>query len=48
VFDGVSIGAKGREIFERVLAVASGERSKSESLGYDEAEFAPWQPGATM
>jgi len=48
VLDGVSIEEKGREIFERVLAVASGERSKSESLGYGEAEFAPWQIGATM
>jgi altronate hydrolase len=48
VLDGVSIEEKGREIFERILAVASGERSKSESLGYGEAEFAPWQIGATM
>ena len=48
VLDGVSIQEKGREIFERILAVASGERSKSESLGYGEAEFAPWQIGATM
>ena len=48
VLDGVSIADKGREIFERVLAVASGERTKSEALGYGEAEFAPWQIGATM
>ena len=48
VLDGVSIEDKGREIFERVLRVASGERSKSETLGYGDAEFAPWQIGATM
>src|SRR5271163_4203923 len=48
VLDGVTIEEKGREIFARILAVASGERSKSESLGYGEAEFAPWQIGATM
>jgi altronate hydrolase len=48
VLDGVSIADKGREIFEKVLAVASGERTKSEALGYGEAEFAPWQIGATM
>ena len=48
VLDGVSIEDKGRQIFDRVLSVASGERSKSESLGYGEAEFAPWQIGATM
>jgi altronate hydrolase len=48
VLDGISIEAKGREIFERVLAVASGEKSKSEELGYGDAEFVPWQIGATM
>jgi altronate hydrolase len=48
VLDGVSIADKGREIFGRILAVASGERTKSEALGYGEAEFTPWQIGATM
>ena len=48
VLDGVSIEDKGRQIFDRVLSVASGERSKSETLGYGDAEFAPWQIGATM
>jgi altronate hydrolase len=44
----VSVEAKGRETFSRVLAVASGEKSKSEELGYGDAEFVPWQIGATM
>ncbi len=48
VLDGVSLEAKGQEIFDRVLAVASGEPSKSEALGYGDAEFVPWQIGATM
>jgi len=48
VLDGVTIEDKGREIFAKVLKVASGERSKSEELGYGDAEFAPWQIGATM
>jgi altronate hydrolase len=48
IVDGVTIEAKGQEIFEKVLRVASGERSKSEELGYGDAEFAPWQIGATM
>jgi altronate hydrolase len=48
ILDGVSIEDKGREIFEKVLAVASGEKSKSEALGYGDAEFVPWQVGATM
>ena len=48
VLDGVTIAEKGREIFDRILAVASGEPSKSEALGYGDAEFVPWQIGATM
>jgi altronate hydrolase len=31
-----------------IVRVASGERSKSEQLGYGGAEFVPWQIGATM
>jgi altronate hydrolase len=48
ILDGVSIEEKGKEIFAEVLAVASGKRSKSEDLGYGDAEFVPWQIGATM
>ena len=48
VLDGVELQDKGREIFAKVLAVASGERSKSEELGYGDNEFVPWQIGATM
>ncbi len=48
VLDGVTIDEKGREIFDKILAVASGEQTKSETLGYGEAEFTPWQIGATM
>lgn len=48
VLDGVSIQAKGREIFEKVLAVASGAHTKSEDLGYGDLEFVPWQIGAVM
>ncbi len=48
VLDGVSIEAKGQEIFDAVLRVASGEHTKSEALGYGDAEFAPWQIGAVM
>jgi altronate hydrolase len=48
VMDGVTIEQKGREIFDKILAVASGERSKSEALGYGDAEFVPWQLGAVL
>jgi altronate hydrolase len=48
VLDGVSLQMKGEEIFEKILKVASGEKSKSELLGYGDNEFVPWQIGATM
>ena len=48
VLDGVSIEEKGQEIFARLLEVASGSRTKSELLGYGDAEFVPWKIGATM
>ncbi len=48
VLEGTSIEDKGREIFETILAVASGQPSKSEALGYGDNEFVPWQIGATM
>ena len=38
----------GREIFERVLAVASGEPTKSEALGLGDEEFVPWNVGPTL
>ncbi|MEM7427788.1 MAG: altronate dehydratase family protein [Pseudomonadota bacterium] len=43
-----TVEEKGREILTRFLAVASGERSKSEALGLGDNEFVPWQIGATM
>jgi altronate hydrolase len=48
VLEGVSIEDKGKEIFAKILKVASGEHSKSEELGYGSNEFVPWQVGATM
>lgn len=43
-----SVQEMGEVIFERILAVASGERSKSEQLGFGDNEFIPWQIGAVM
>jgi altronate hydrolase len=48
ILDGVSIEAKGQEIFDKVLKVASGAHTKSEDLGYGDLEFVPWQIGAVM
>ena len=38
----------GQRIFERILQVASGERTKSEQLDAGSNEFAPWPIGATV
>ena len=46
--EGRTISEKGTEILEKVLAVASGEKSKSEKLGLGDNEFVPWQVGAVM
>ena len=49
VLDGdESVQACGQRIFELMLRVASGERTKSEGFDFGAAEFAPWQMGATM
>ena len=49
IIDGTSsVAEMGQRIFERVLATASGERSKSEQHGYGQNEFVPWQVGAVM
>ncbi|MDX2052409.1 MAG: altronate dehydratase family protein [Polyangiaceae bacterium] len=45
---GATIASKGQEIFELILRVASGEKSKSELLGIGDQEFVPWQIGAVM
>jgi altronate hydrolase len=43
-----TVAEKGEEILDYLLAVASGQRSKSEVLGYGGSEFVPWIIGATM
>lgn len=49
ILDGeYSIEECGQLIFEKILAIASGEPSKSEALGYGDNEFAPWQMGAVV
>jgi altronate hydrolase len=46
--DGRSVQEVGREIYDMVLRVASGEASKSEAQGLGDFEFVPWQIGAVM
>jgi altronate hydrolase len=38
----------GQQIFDRIVAAASGEQTASEILGFGDEEFAPWQLGAVM
>lgn len=48
VLTGTSLAEMGKQIFRRMLAVASGEPSKSEALGIGDNEFVPWQVGAYL
>ena len=48
VLDGATLNEVGAEIFEEVLAVASGKRTKSELAGIGEEEFNPWQTGVIL
>jgi altronate hydrolase len=43
-----SVDEVGAAIFELMLATASGQRTKSETHGYGQNEFVPWQLGAVM
>jgi altronate hydrolase len=48
VMEGRPIAQVGAEIFEKILAVASGEPTKSESLGIGDEEFVPWFIGPML
>jgi altronate hydrolase len=49
IIDGAeSVEQAGERIFALILRSASGDKSKSELLGFGEDEFAPWVVGATM
>ena len=43
-----SVEEVGEQIFEYFLSVASGNKSKSEEMGFGDNEFIPWQIGAVM
>jgi altronate hydrolase len=48
ILDGTPVEEVGRQIFEEILAVASGKKTKSELNGVGEEEFAPWSIGPTL
>lgn len=48
ILSGTPVEEVGRLIFEEILAVASGKKTKSETAGVGEEEFAPWSIGPTL
>jgi altronate hydrolase len=49
ILEGIETLAQvGHRIFEKILAVASGEKTKSELSSVGDEEFAPWQLGPTF
>jgi len=48
ILEGTPVEVVGRQIFEEVIAVASGKRTKSELAGVGEEEFAPWIIGPVL
>jgi altronate hydrolase len=48
ILEGTPVENVGCEIFEEILAVASGKKTKSELSGVGEEEFAPWSIGPTL
>ena len=48
ILDGEPVEDVGRAIFEKIVAVASGEQTKSEAQGIGEEEFCPWSIGPVL
>ena len=48
VLDGESMQVIAQELLDLVVAVASGQPSKSEAQGIGEAEFCPWGMGGIL
>lgn len=48
ISDGLGVEVVGQQIFDHLLAIASGQQSLSEQQGLGDNEFIPWQIGATM
>jgi altronate hydrolase len=48
ILNGTAVEAVGRQIFEEIIAVAGGKKTKSECSGVGEEEFAPWAIGPTL
>ena len=48
VLENETVQGVGEEIFEKIIAVASGEQTKSEEHGIGDEEFVPWMIGPVL
>lgn len=48
ILDGASVAEVGEEILDKIIAVASGEQTKSEAQGIGDEEFCPWVSGPVL
>ena len=49
IMDGLeTLEDNGKIIFEKIIDIASGKKTKSEINGYGDDEFNPWIVGATL
>ena len=48
ILSGTPVATVGSEIFELMLAVASGQPTKSEAMGLGDEEFVPWMIGPVL
>ena len=48
ILEGVSMEEATAQLLDKIIAIASGEQSKSEAQGVGEAEFNPWNLGGTL
>ena len=49
ILDGTeTVEQVGARVYEKIISVASGEKTKSELAGMGDEEFAPWMLGPTL
>ncbi|HEX5472459.1 MAG TPA: altronate dehydratase, partial [Lacipirellulaceae bacterium] len=48
ILAGRTVAEVGRDIFDEIIAVASGRHTKSEKHGIGQEEFVPWNIGPTL
>jgi len=48
LLEGASWEEASQQLLDRVIATASGQRTRSETHGLSEQEFVPWQPDEVL